>query len=268
MLTRLLEYWLTPCPPALRRMGYLSEIIGIKARYRRCQAAWTPHLERTKAVIREGMQQCASRRKAIIIGSGMLLDVPLRDLSDAFREVILVDLIHPWSTRWERRPFPNVRLVSTDITNTVESVLNVRRPTKNLVLRGRPDFLRDDPEVDYVASVNLLSQLPFIPLGYLQRNEFIDDNIARDLAVGLIQDHLDYLQSFSCCVSLIADLRRIKLNGGTVVDDLSALHDFEFPWSGSEWDWELAPRPEAHRIYSHRRRVIGIPNIHLAEPRH
>ncbi len=267
MLKSLLEYWLTPCPPHLRRMGYLSEVIGIKRRYQRCQTAWIPHLQQTRSIIREGIRQCTSHRKAIVLGSGQLLDIPLEDLAAAFREVILVDLIHPWSTRWAQRRFPNVRMVSADVTNTVDAVFKIRRPTTELVQRGNPNFMQHDAEVDYVASVNLLSQLPFIPLGYLQRNEFIDDRVAHELAVGLIQDHLAYLQSFPCCVSLIADLRRLKLNGGTVLEDLSALHDFNFPWAGHEWEWHLAPRPEAHRIYSFRRRVIGIPNLHSAQPR-
>lgn len=261
MLTRWLEYWTTPCSWSLRRMGYLSEILGIKARHHRCRAAWMPHLERTKDAIREGIKHCQRRRKAVVLGSGMLLDIPLRDLA-TFDEVVLVDLIHPWQARWGIRKFRQINILAADVSATVESVLKIRTPTTASIPRGVPSLFLDDPAVDFVASVNLLSQLPYIPLSYLERHKLAEFDQRRELARGLIHDHLSYLKKFACPVTIVADLRRIALNDGAVFEDFSALHDVEFPWPGTEWNWELAPRPEAHRVYSYRRRVIAVPNIH------
>src|SRR5438270_30342 len=95
MLPDWLESWLTPCARHLRRMGYLRELCDI----RRCASAWgpvwEPHFERTRSVIRTAMAQCSRQRKAVLFGSGWLNDVPLDDLARTFREVILVDAVHP-----------------------------------------------------------------------------------------------------------------------------------------------------------------------------
>src|SRR4051794_1867981 len=109
MLLKLLQYAVTPCPWYVRRMGYLGELLGIKARYARCRAAWEPHLQNTRTIITRAAAKCAQRRKAVVLGSGLLLDVPLAELAGAFREVILVDVVHPLEVRWQRSRFPNVQ---------------------------------------------------------------------------------------------------------------------------------------------------------------
>src|SRR5207249_1599290 len=112
IMTGVIPYWieslLTPCPWHLRRMGYLRELLGIRDRERRCRQAWAPHLERSRQVIRAAMSQCTMRRKAVILGSGLLLDVPVAELAGAFQHVVLVDVIHPWRTRRACRQFANV----------------------------------------------------------------------------------------------------------------------------------------------------------------
>src|SRR5260370_21469289 len=103
MLLDLFESALTPCSWHVRRMGYPYELLGIRGRYGRCRAAGHPHLERTRSVIRRAAARCPEERKALLLGSRRLLDVPLDDLSRDFREVALVELIHPFPTRWPRR---------------------------------------------------------------------------------------------------------------------------------------------------------------------
>jgi hypothetical protein len=49
MLSEALEFLLTPCLRFARQMGYLHEVIAIKARHARCRRAWAPHLERKKS---------------------------------------------------------------------------------------------------------------------------------------------------------------------------------------------------------------------------
>ena len=102
-----LELLLAPCPRHLREMGYLRELLGIRRRARRWRSAWEPHCERSRALIRAAMTRCPRRRKAVVLGSGWLHDVPLDELCAGFAEVVLVDLIHPLQTRWRtRRPVP------------------------------------------------------------------------------------------------------------------------------------------------------------------
>src|SRR5579871_6065867 len=98
MFAELIEYAITPCPRYARRMGYLYEAVAIRARAARCRAAWAPHQERTRALLRRSLARCPRRRKAVVLGSGACLDVPLAELAAAFGEVVLVDVVHPLGT--------------------------------------------------------------------------------------------------------------------------------------------------------------------------
>src|SRR5713226_4531726 len=100
MFRETLEGLLTPCPRHLRKMGYLRELIGMKARFKRCRSAWAPHLDRTCAVIRNARDRCPQRRRAVILGSSYLRAVLVPELAPYFREVVLVDIIHPLGVRW------------------------------------------------------------------------------------------------------------------------------------------------------------------------
>jgi hypothetical protein len=144
-------------------MGYLYELVGIKSRFGRCRTAWTPHLQRTRSVIRRAAERCPQRRKAVVLGSGLLLDVPLDDLARDFREVVLVDLIHPLRTRWRRRRFANVTLLRADVSGVAEQVYRMAKVSSANLPRVEPSLFVGDDRVDLVVSVNLISQLPHVP---------------------------------------------------------------------------------------------------------
>ena len=109
-----------PYPRAIRAMGFPKEVSGIRGRYLRCRDYWANHLERSQSIILQGAQRAELRRKAVVLGGGLLHDVPLAELSAMFREVILVDVIHPWSSRWTTRHLRNVTRLEADVTNTLD----------------------------------------------------------------------------------------------------------------------------------------------------
>ena len=249
----------TPCPRYARAMGYLHEQVSIKARYDRCRAAWEPHLERTKDVLRAAAARCPRRRKAVVFGSGMLLDVPLPELASAFREVVLVDVVHPLGGGWR---LANVTALAADVTGTAEAVYCLAHEGGGPLPRVAPALFLDDPDVDFVASVNLLSQLPYIPCNYLaDAGAYRKDEIeafARDLVLA----HIDYLKRLPGVVALVCDLERLTLDRhGKLTERLSALRGVTLPWSDREWVWDLAPRPESDPHFSYQRRVAGIVNV-------
>jgi hypothetical protein len=249
-------------------MGYLRELLGIQTRYRHCRRAWEPHLERTRNVLRAAAARCPRRRKAVILGAGLLLDVPLAELAAAFREVILVDLIHPLRTRRQGRRFANVRLVAADVSGVAEAVYQVAADPDAPLPRATPTLFLDDAEVDLVGSVNVLSQLPYLPADYLYREGAHSADAIEAFARDVVLAHLDYLQRFAGTVALIGDLERLTLaRDGRLVERLTALRGVELPWAGEEWVWDLAPRPAVHRRYSYQRRVVGIPDLRAAPRR-
>jgi hypothetical protein len=255
----LLSPLLKPYPRSVKAMGYPKEVAGIAGRYQRCREFWAPHLEKSKATILQGAQRAEQRRKAVILGAGLLHDVPLDELAGMFREVVLVDLIHPFNSCWHTRTWPNVTRVSADVTNSLDETYRVAWDADLPLPRGEPRLFLDDPEVDFTASVNLLSQLPCMPVDYLRsqgahQGEKIDE-YARDL----IRAHLDYLGKLPGKVTLITDVERLKINMlSQVVERRDLLLGVPWPKRGEEWEWKLAPCPEADPHHHYYRRVMGV----------
>ena len=81
MFAELFSHFTAGPSRSVREMGYLAEVSGIRGRYRRCKAFWEPHLEQSRVTILRGMEGCKQRRKAIILGAGLLHDVPLAELT-------------------------------------------------------------------------------------------------------------------------------------------------------------------------------------------
>jgi hypothetical protein len=259
MLAELFRYLVTPCPPHVRAMGYLDEQVSIKARHDRCRRAWEPHLERTKNVLRIAMRRCSARRKAVVFGSGMLYDVPLPELASAFAQVVLVDVVHPLGAGWR---LANVTALAADVTGTAETVYRLAGHGGEPLPRVTPQLFCDDPEVDLVASVNLLSQLAYLPCKYLSDAGTYPAEEISAFGRDVVRAHIDYLKRLPGVVALVCDLERLTVDRtGAVVERQSALRGVPLPWSGEEWTWDLAPRPEASPIYSYQRRVVGIPNV-------
>jgi hypothetical protein len=265
MIPEALDYLATPCSRPIRGMGYLRELMGIRGRAWRCWQAWQPHLERSKAIIRAAIALCKQRRKAVILGSGMLYDVPIEELSGAFREVLLVDIVHPLKSWLPRLGYPNLRRVTADVTGTVDEVFRVGKLPHASLPRTEPRLFLDDPEIDLVISLNLLSQLPVVPASYLERAGPHAPEAIAAFTRHLISSHLAYLRQFSGTVALITDVEKLTLDrAGILVGTSSLLRGVQLPSAGETWMWHLAPRPEADPEYSYHRQVVGISNLNHA----
>ena len=258
----MLPDWLRPIAPysrAVRALGFPAEIAGIEKRYHRCRDYWANHIERSRTVILQGAQRAEQRRKAIVLGGGLQHDVPLEELASMFREVVLVDLIHPWTSRWASRKFANVHRIEADITGTINQAYAVAWDAHEPLPRCEPQLYLDDPEVDFTASVNLLSQLPCMPMTYLQKQHVHSTEKIDDYARDLIRAHLAYLDRMPGRVTLITDFERLKITLlGQIVERRDLFFGVPRPTRGEEWEWKLAPCPEADRSHHFYRRVIGI----------
>lgn len=243
MLLDIARFVFTPCPKHVRAMGYLSEQIAIKNRFDRVKDAWKPHCDRTKHLILDAARLCPQRRKAVLFGSGMLLDIPLDSLCEMFQEVILVDVVHPPFKGFFHR---NLTKVAWDVTGTAQAVYHLADHADKELPKSRPERFCDDPEVDLVASVNLLSQLPYIPCTYMVARKNRPDPLITAFGKQLIEAHVEYLTRLPGVVALICDLKRRTLDrNGKLVESLDALYGVQLPWKGEEWLWDLAPAPRS-----------------------
>ncbi len=261
MLSDWIEILINPCPSWAREMGYVRELIGIRRRYRQWRSAWQPHCEHSRQVIRQAINRCRQRRKAVVLGSGFLLDVPLAELSTSFREVILVDLLHPLTTRWRTRRYQNVMLLAADVCGTAEAVWRAVEERSPLP-RATPELFVADAEVDLVVSLNLLSQLPCIPEQYIRRTGTHSSAEITSYCRDVVQTHLDYLRRLPGVVTLIADFEaRTISSAGNEVARHGTLYGVEFPFAGERWDWPLVPRKRSFPHHGEHLIVAGVVDI-------
>lgn len=259
MLADLIRLVATPAPLDHRRVGCVSDSVRLASRSRRCRAAWAPHLAATREAILASAATAGRRRTAIVLGSGLLDDVPLAELAARFERVVLVDAVHPWPARRSARRFSNVERLTADLSGSFALLLG-RAET---LQPGLPPICAA-PEVDFVASVNLLSQLPIRPVERLE-------NASRPLGAwrpedgerfgrALVDAHLAELAALAARVCLVTDLDERALDRlGREVLRLDLLYGARLGPPDRAWDWELVPFGEGergrrlmHRVVAHR----------------
>ncbi len=233
--------------PTVRRLGYPRELARHAARAGRQAAAWAPHLEKSRQCILDAIRETEKRDLAIVAGSGPCLDVPLQELSESFKKVVLVDVVHPRATRKTAARLGNVVCRAGDLTGILEDVaLLLRagaqrplpRPTCALLPASRPDL---------VVSANTLSQLPLIPMERLWGTGRYDDGQLASLARDIVQAHLDWLESLGGVLRLITDILWLRTGDGRPLAS-DPLHGIRLPAPLEQWTWRAAPKPEAHPV--------------------
>lgn len=226
-----------------RRAGaFLRSSEQVRARYLRCRGAWASHLESTRRAIERGMQRCVQRRTAIILGGGMLHDVPLACLSDRFERVVIVDVVHLWRSVLAAQRFSNVEQVCVDVSGYISS--GQGEPPSV----GMPEGLQAFPRADFVVSLNLMSQLAVVPR--LEENSRNPNEKMNFLGKKLLMNHLSVLDGLGREITLVTDFERweVPLSGETRsgVDILYGVNVGPFE---ETWRWDIAPIPEVSSDY-------------------
>jgi hypothetical protein len=239
MIWEVWQYLTTPVSPLAKKLGYLYESIALSARSERCRYVWASHFEFCRQSIEQSIQACQKKRIALIFGAGSLQDIPLAKLSREFEKVILVDMLFLKSARKMAQNFSNVELVEFDITESLEAlsagILKINTPTAWL----------DNP-VDLVVSLNVITQLPLLPVRWMTRHFSLSDAQADELGRTLIEQHLAYLQKFGSNACLIADREAFEYSiGGDLIDQFDPWWDVKPPKEQESWLWEVVPLEES-----------------------
>ncbi|WP_051330354.1 hypothetical protein [Niveispirillum irakense] len=254
MLKELLTSLFVRCPQDLAALGYRYAAVACMARARRCAAAWAPHQQNSRQAIIDMLPAVpAGTDTAVIFGSGPCLDVPVDALMQRFRRLMLVDVAHPPSARRLARRHAGVELVTAELTGTAGFL---RRPTGTRPPHPHAEIGLDWPSVGLVVSLNLISQLPLVPLRRAHRHWPSLD--LGPFARAIIQAHLDHLRRFRCPAWVIGDVERRVLDGqGRVTEMEDPLYGVALP-PGQEWDWTVAPVGELSGGWSIINRVRSV----------
>ena len=245
MISELLTWLTTDCAPQARKLGYLYEAIAMRERTKRCEVAWAAHCEQAKSFT----QACIARQEkggvAVVLGSGLGVDLPKEALLSHFDEIWLVDMVHLSSTKKEWGKHPNVKFIEHDITESLADLL-----------KGKLNF--DQPKrwqsgnfsIRFVLSANILGQLPVQPLAWLesQQHTFTDEQL-NIWSQRLLQSHLNYLKAFralGASVCLIADLEWQYSENNKLLQSIDAWRGLDCSQPDARWEWRIAPRGELH----------------------
>lgn len=244
-----------------RKLGFVSEAVALEARYKRCRADWQPHLENSRGFIAKSLSSCERKRKAVLFGAGLCLDIPLDVMASSFEQVMLVDVVCLPAMRKRVRSYPNVEFVLHDVT---EVLMHLAREENSVAVNHmrehQPDSFLTDDRIDWVGSINLLSQLSLLPMRQLQgRGERLDETTINELGLILMRRHLHYLQSFQARHVLIYDAEQWLENSAGEREELVKLDEWLAVDSAekNEWIWRLAPKGELrhycafHRVQAH-----------------
>ncbi|MDP3427222.1 MAG: hypothetical protein Q8S17_07580 [Humidesulfovibrio sp.] len=256
--------------------GHLAQQVAIWARHKRHSAAWGPHLARAKALALASARACPehARRTALVLGPGLLLDVPLDELAALFQKVVLADMAFVPEVRAKAARLGNVQALEVDLTGRLGLLAGAVDGALDGALDGRASGLAlvaaRLPELDFVYSANLLSQLPLfaldavsaglptaLPPGMVQQRR-------AELAADLVRQHLDGLKALPCPACLVTDVTERGLRQGALDYEVDLLFGVEPGLTGETWTWDLAPDGEAVRGLDVQRVVLGVSDIRTA----
>lgn len=225
-------------PAAFR--PHLAEAVGLWARGQRQFRAWTPHLNRTRAVLDTTIDDIAPRRTVAVLGSGPLFDVPIESLARTFGRVLLIDVAHLSTTDWRIGRYGNIERVWRDLAPEGEE-----HPLA---------FLNDVADLDWVISVNLSSQI-----GRAAREG--EERAA-------IDRHLAGLAALTMPATLVTDIDyRVFDRHGALIEEGDMMHGRALPVPENRWLWEVAPFGEEHPDQRRVHTVHAYPDWHAAQAR-
>lgn len=260
MLSALIRRLRTDSPRWAQRLGLTREHFAIANRHARVRAAWAPHLRASREAILVATERCRRRERALVIGAGDCLDVPVAELAERFGQVTLADVVVSAAAKDFAKRFPaRVRCVQWDATGALARLAEVRDV---ISAHDAPRlFAEADPgpppggEPDFVVSANCLSQLGLVPghsLPAAEKDKGLPDRCAKVAA----RRHLDWLAERRGAVRvLLVDVARLNLapDGVTIQKTETLYTRYGLRAPDRIWRWNLAPIPEwspdFHRVH-------------------
>jgi hypothetical protein len=189
----------------LSKMKYVSDQKGIINRYISEKEHWDEHNTNCKNFILKSAES-KTKGKAVILGSGWLLDVPLKELSEQFEEVLLIDIIHPPQVLKKIEQYENVSIKKSDITGgLIDYVFNTiktdkKDKTKTLLTAGELFSYSLPPAADFVISLNVMTQLNILLTDYMKTSKLYSDGELQKFALQVQEAHLNILPREKTCL--------------------------------------------------------------------
>lgn len=250
MIGEFIRYVTTYAPERTRKFGYLKRLIALEFRARRLATAWQSHQRACKNIIVKAADLCEKQQVAVVLGSGLLLEVPLKALTEKFERVYLVDIFHMPQVRREARKYFNVKLLTGDITGVFAAIKEGSPPGGHNP--APPPRIPHLKEADLIVSCNCLTQLAGPFNDYFEKTRGFSDLDSDKLAYQIMDHHAKAIATEAAGVGvLITDVERFAMQDDKIVSRTDLLKALKLPPTptvvhNEEWDWLFAPHPEEH----------------------
>ncbi|TWF57336.1 hypothetical protein [Neorhizobium alkalisoli] len=250
MILEALQYAATAPVTPSAFCPYIRSSVSLWSRANRCARAWAEHEDNCQSFIRDRVEGMKQRRTCVVLGSGLLRDVPAGYLSQQFDTVVLVDLVHLASVRLSLgvRGMRNMRFIWRDLSGYDDAVAG--KATEPL------GFLRQVPYLDLVISANILSQI-----GIAAKHRLEAEGNARqdEILQALVRAHLDGLAALPCKTALLTDVSyKVADRDGKVTEEADLLCGVKAPAAQRRWTWTVAPYGELGPNHQAVHEVIAI----------
>jgi len=228
-----------------KKIGFYKDQNGIIKRYLREKENWNLHLQKTKNFILESAKT-KQKSKAVVFGSGWLLDVPIDELAKMFEQVILIDIFHPKEILNKISEFKNIKTLELDITGYSKPICLLKNHFDILSLE--PDFeafkIIENLKADFYISVNILNQLDILLVDYISTNWAISQADILDFRIKIQKEHLNLLPLQKTC--LITDYEEENYINNKIVKTKKLVH-IDLPNSEftDTWQWIF----DTHKMY-------------------
>ena len=230
----------------LHKMGYYDYQQGLIYHHLSQEGGWNSHLKNCREFILMSFE-FYKPSVVTVLGSGWLLDFPLKEIAGKVSQVNLVDIIHPPEVISQVAEIKNVILRDDDISGGLISEVWQKAGTRSVLNKLRSIGEIEPPgykplfEPGMVVSLNILTQLESLPVRLLKKKAIADEESYLNFRKKIQQDHITFLKKHQSV--LITDLSEVVTeSSGRVTEINSVLADLPVGHIRKEWTWYFEGR--------------------------
>ena len=224
-------------------MGYYNYQRGLIYHHLEEEGSWNNHLKKCREFILKSVDFCKPSI-VTVLGSGWLLDLPLRELADQVAEVNLVDIVHPPEVKSQVSGMKNVILREEDVSGGLISEVWEKAGGKYFFNRIRSLEGIKMPEIQLqfktgmIISLNILTQLETLPVELLKKKSTAGEENLLRFRKAIQQKHLSLLKNHESI--LITDISEVITGSSGKVSEISSvLVDLPEGRQKEEWTWDF-----------------------------